>query len=99
MPGLYPSYIKARQYLQRRDLGRLLTTAEKLGLHSIARRVFRFRGPRASLLKIDEISRNRLADLYAPEIRNLEELLDIDLSIWRSQTNGSDLNLVKRPAL
>jgi hypothetical protein len=48
---------------------------------------------------MDEKARNRLADLYAPEIRSLEELLDMDLSIWRSQPKSSDLNLLKRPAL
>lgn len=99
LPGLYSSTVKVKRYLQRKDLGRILTTAEKLGLHQAARSVFRFRGPRAQLPELDEKARNRLADLYAPEIRSLEELLDMDLSIWRSQPQSSDLNLLKRPAL
>ncbi len=84
LPRLYSSAVKVRQYLAKRSLGWVLTTAEKTGLVHAGRHVFRFRGPRSELPKMDERTRKRLSNLYLQEIRNLQELLDEDLSTWRS---------------
>jgi hypothetical protein len=82
MPRLYSSYVRGRQYLVKRNLGQLLTAAEKLGFFYAGRLVVRFRGPRSELPKIDEKVQERLRRLYCREIHGLQELLGRELSIW-----------------
>lgn len=84
LPGLYSSAVKMRQSLVKKNLGRVLTAAEKLGLIHAARQIVRFRGPRSELPKMDEKTRKRLSGVYLPEIHTLEELLEHDLSTWRN---------------
>jgi Sulfotransferase domain len=86
MPRLYASYVSTRQLLVKRNLGRIITTAQKLGLLDAGRSLARFRGPRSELPKIDEKSRERLSALYSREIQNLGALLGRELSIWTRQT-------------
>ncbi len=84
MPSLYSSAVKMRQSLVKKNLGRVLTAAEKLGLIHAARQVVRFRGPRSELPKMDEETRKRLNGVYLQEIHTLEKLLGQDLSTWRN---------------
>ena len=86
MPRLYSSYVRARQFLVKRKLGQVLTTAQKFGLLDAGRRIARFGGPRSELPKIDERARERLSKFYSREIRDLGELLGRELSIWNQQT-------------
>lgn len=83
-PRLYTSAVKVRRFLVKRNLGWVPPIAEKIGLISASRYIFRFRGPRSNLPKMDEKTRKRLNDVYLQEIRTLEELLEHDLSIWRN---------------
>jgi Sulfotransferase domain len=84
MPGLFSSIVKVRQYLVKRDLGKVVTTAEKIGLFHAGRYLFRSRGQRSELPKMDEKIQKRLNDVYLQEIHNLEELLGSNLTTWRN---------------
>lgn len=86
MPRLYSTYVRARQFLVKRNLGRVLATAEKLGLLDAGRHIVRFRGPRSELPKIDKKVQEQLSKLYSREIQNLGELLGREISIWSHQT-------------
>jgi Sulfotransferase domain len=82
MPALYTSAVKLRDFLLKRNLGRVLTSAEKIGLIQAVRCVVRFRGPRSELPNMDEAIRRRLSNVYSREIYSLENLLGRELSIW-----------------
>jgi hypothetical protein len=84
MPRLYTSAVKLRNCLVKRNLARILTSAEEIGLIQAIRWVVRFRGPRSELPVIDGGTRSYLRDLYSQEVDNLEILLGRDLSIWRN---------------
>jgi hypothetical protein len=88
MPGLFSSYIKLRRYLVSRNLGRVISTAEKIGLADVGRQLFRGGGPRSELPSLDERTRNRLAQIYLPQIHKLEELLGAPVTAWRNQAAG-----------
>jgi hypothetical protein len=89
MPLLYASYVKTRQYLVRRNCGRVLTAAKKLGLLHAGRYIVRWGGPRAELPRMDEKTRKQLNEFYLPEIRTLEDLIGEDLSIWSNSTRAA----------
>jgi hypothetical protein len=95
LPGLFSAAIKVRNSLTRNRLGWVTAVAADLGLAPVARRLFRFGGPRAALPALDEPTRRRLEDHYAPEIERLERLLDQDLSLWKaSDAVGSERRLI-----
>lgn len=83
-PRLYSSAALARRYFAKNNMGYIDTMAARIGLKQVARYIFRFRGPRSELPKLDGKTRVRLNNLYSQEIRNLEKLLDEDLSIWKN---------------
>ena len=80
-PALYTSAVRVHRYLLRHNWNFLVRGARDLGMN----RIFKVMGTRAPLPRLDAETRRRMFDQYAADADHLQELFDLDLSVWRSE--------------
>lgn len=87
-PRLYTAGVRTRRFLQSRNLDFLLSLIKLLRIHKFVNPA----SARASLPKITLGEREQLYEKYREEIELLEQLINIDLSIWKMTEKSGGKN-------